>query len=1337
MDLLPYYFKEQDTYKVNGRGLLERYLDIFGVYFDEQVIGNINTLDDIINVDTTPELYLGYLWEFLGSLPYANPKAIDPDKWREYFNGFNSDSTIETMSKLWLYRKDSDGDRYTLTLSQVRALVKYSVALFSIRGTKKFFEVLLKLYGFDVTISNGDTYPDIIVEDDDDHDYYGTDQDYYGTDDDYAGSIDSLFNIKTEPTKLDSEWLNLDEDTIDNHSDCVRLVNLNFKLKSNIVYTVGSNEFIRLQDRMFNLINMFLPVGTRPHIIWDNVSTGNNYESKVSRSIEVYIDRLPINFSSQDTSIVPSVEYPGWYRVYDEGNAYDFSWSSLRFMVKVKDGNSNHIPAFAKDQLKKYIVAFNGEDYSDVEYDDGHIFTLKPGGDIIYWPKFKVSVLCDDDFDLTNGILSTFTISSWKKEFNYTIFKHYNSSVDCKLSNTNNYIPVLIQSAFVKTYTNNADPEDDEFIPQPVINVTTGELLTLCEDGTKLPDREGNDVDYSQYKDRYIYVQHLFEPGLYEFAMVDMPEYRFTVEVTREKEVLTISLVYGVNPSVIDNDTPETVVGLKVISNLNFLKHVFTLPFYINDNNGNIWSSIVNGADEGNKPSVYVGNIFNKPYFRFSSISIYHLNTLQRSNAINFNLAYLTNPVNQKSQFINFIVKEFSQAEDHPDDFSIKKLTFYPVTGDIYVEEEIHETGVDGVEISFKYGDEVHVSINDPSPFSSLFTINNPILKSGLSLNGTVYHSDVPISTRNIFLEDGLTKIAPNPSEVRNEFIIEYCGLYDDEVLIKETTNPITRYWNNGELIVLDSPGHYKLYGTNHKFDNVESNYLDINVTSNKYNVKYYLEVEDGDKSDDEAYMVRTLIPVPDDAHPVIPGEGGSEDTPATKCTWEIYFTITLDKSVIEAQDIETLDPNAFDFEVLLYRGSNPSRGSLIGSFTATVEEIIDDLNNVLPHYKKKGTISLSWDYGDYDLSSTNFPPGLYCIELHDKNHIWPDTPTYRLVDAYVIPKKFDGNLYFDVDVISKAWTSPAGQAYDIDPITGKYTWGWFKTNEEYLHSVRLVRYDPAIDIPRFRLKLTNNTIGYTRVYMYKLVDNGSEWDIDATYPKVLSPKIKSPNSNTGINNPHWLDEALPKDWGFPGDFDDVNGVWDYSKGSTGVNNYKDRWLFTGSVYQLGDIITGPQEPGKYLFLVNQLSIDNKVINYAYLEVKEEINYSLIVSPLLGILQGTAVGTTVDAISSAKFTKETLCVTVTPPNSIEGSVKYNLPYAFYAYQPGIYTFRLYRHEGGDLWTDLNIEANFKVLTDSGISDENLSWLWSDESSKLVEVVTTSNEVDWTVKIQDE
>ena len=37
IDFLPFEFKEQDTYKVDGKGILERFLEICGNYFQEDI----------------------------------------------------------------------------------------------------------------------------------------------------------------------------------------------------------------------------------------------------------------------------------------------------------------------------------------------------------------------------------------------------------------------------------------------------------------------------------------------------------------------------------------------------------------------------------------------------------------------------------------------------------------------------------------------------------------------------------------------------------------------------------------------------------------------------------------------------------------------------------------------------------------------------------------------------------------------------------------------------------------------------------------------------------------------------------------------------------------------------------------------------------------------------------------------------------------------------------------------------------------------------------------------------------------------------------------------------
>jgi hypothetical protein len=61
-----------------------------------------------------------------------------------------------------------------------------------------------------------------------------------------------------------------------------------------------------------------------------------------------------------------------------------------------------------------------------------------------------------------------------------------------------------------------------------------------------------------------MYVQHIFEPGIYEFAMLNKPEYRFTIEVKVVKEVLTLTLVEGSTDNVVDNENPTDKEPVKV-----------------------------------------------------------------------------------------------------------------------------------------------------------------------------------------------------------------------------------------------------------------------------------------------------------------------------------------------------------------------------------------------------------------------------------------------------------------------------------------------------------------------------------------------------------------------------------------------------------------------------------------------------------------------------------------------------------------------------------------------------------------------------------------------------
>ena len=116
---LPPIFSRLDTYKdVDGKGILERFLGICGEYLNE-IHSEIDNITDVIDIDLNSDIYLGILWEFFGSIPYA----------------YKSKSDLESDISL-------------MPLPDTRNLLKYIISLYKIRGTNYFYDILLRFYGF-------------------------------------------------------------------------------------------------------------------------------------------------------------------------------------------------------------------------------------------------------------------------------------------------------------------------------------------------------------------------------------------------------------------------------------------------------------------------------------------------------------------------------------------------------------------------------------------------------------------------------------------------------------------------------------------------------------------------------------------------------------------------------------------------------------------------------------------------------------------------------------------------------------------------------------------------------------------------------------------------------------------------------------------------------------------------------------------------------------------------------------------------------------------------------------------------------------------------------------
>lgn len=149
----PQYYKENDSYKdKEGRGLLERLVTTCTEYLDSDIVGTTNFpgLDEFINlidVDKTPEIFLNYLWEYLGEIPYA---------WGVLTNG--QPYTKENLEK-WL----SSPKGYPK--ADPRTVLKYAISLYKIRGTKKFYQILGSLYGVEIDLIDHDRHSSILGED--------------------------------------------------------------------------------------------------------------------------------------------------------------------------------------------------------------------------------------------------------------------------------------------------------------------------------------------------------------------------------------------------------------------------------------------------------------------------------------------------------------------------------------------------------------------------------------------------------------------------------------------------------------------------------------------------------------------------------------------------------------------------------------------------------------------------------------------------------------------------------------------------------------------------------------------------------------------------------------------------------------------------------------------------------------------------------------------------------------------------------------------------------------------------------------------------------------------
>jgi len=248
IDLLPYYFKENDTYKdSNGKGILERFLEICGGYFEDQVVSNTESLLENLDVEKCPEHFLQYFWEWFGCIPYAEGEFIDPNKWAQYYNGFDSKEEYEAKKYHWIYQNAKDP--LNLSMDTKRRILKYAISLLKCRGSRIFFETMFRLYGIEL-------YEDIIngIE-------TGEVQD---------GTRDIIFD--------DQDYTQFDINHFDKERFCTQCIPVYFKIKYKGSGDKDSEEFRNFVNAVTNFINKYIPFNAHPIIKFYDGDTGSSID---------------------------------------------------------------------------------------------------------------------------------------------------------------------------------------------------------------------------------------------------------------------------------------------------------------------------------------------------------------------------------------------------------------------------------------------------------------------------------------------------------------------------------------------------------------------------------------------------------------------------------------------------------------------------------------------------------------------------------------------------------------------------------------------------------------------------------------------------------------------------------------------------------------------------------------------------------------------------------------------------------------------------------------------------------------------------------------------------
>lgn len=483
IELLPPIFRDHDSYKVEGKGILERFLEICGEYLEDVITPDIENTLDITDIDKTDSIYLNYLWELFGEIPFANSNYINIGQWDRYYDGTLPKEELEVLSKNWLIPKEGT---IVLPDTQVRKLLKYSLALLKTRGTKRFFETLFKIYGIDCKIT--------------------------GSSDEYKG-------IYANPTRLGSNYCNLDEITVDNTPSFDECVPVYIDISSNYFYS-GSDKLLIVGKGYSYILGKRIStdVDTEYGVNLYNTNPDgkdlSDYDLNAlegfkafRRSIEYMFEKyLPCNVKpvitydgiTPDDKVSIKLTYLSDYHL-----TKGFSDVILRVSVNSKwPGNTN-----------KFQVSSDGRNWGDKVYPSGHIFNIPSSGNWYFRSMDNESVqeaITVSDLTMDNTViprLVPIALDSNTGVMNYSPVQYYfYNNHDQAMVDERYKVSLKLRLYRGDTYNPNE--------PINVVEVNSGDTYVLDESSNTLT----------------------LQTGEYTFAWADNPEVYIDLSIKDSKE---------------------------------------------------------------------------------------------------------------------------------------------------------------------------------------------------------------------------------------------------------------------------------------------------------------------------------------------------------------------------------------------------------------------------------------------------------------------------------------------------------------------------------------------------------------------------------------------------------------------------------------------------------------------------------------------------------------------------------------------------------------------------------------------------------------------------------